>query len=51
MGHQLGQLGLLEREAAAIMNASLLDMANNHVMYFERALNELGLGHCNFYLT
>ncbi|NDU99839.1 hydantoinase/oxoprolinase N-terminal domain-containing protein [Pseudoroseicyclus tamaricis] len=46
----IGRLGLLERESAAIMNAALLPLANKTVSAFESALSESGL-HCPFYLT
>ncbi|PYE82569.1 N-methylhydantoinase A/oxoprolinase/acetone carboxylase beta subunit [Pseudoroseicyclus aestuarii] len=46
----IGRIGLLERESAAIMNASLLGLAARTVSAFETALAESGLD-CPFYLT
>jgi len=40
LSHELGRLGILERENAALLNASLLDMAQNVVSAFENALAE-----------
>jgi len=41
---QLGRIGLIERENAAIMNSALLRMAERVVGSFRRALAELGVG-------
>lgn len=40
---QIGRIGLIERENAAIMNAALLPMAERVVQSFRRALVDLGL--------
>lgn len=40
---QIGRIGLIERENAAIMNAALLPMAERVVESFRRALRDLGL--------
>ncbi|MDD9732444.1 hydantoinase/oxoprolinase family protein [Mameliella sp. AT18] len=47
---EIGRLGLLERESAAIMNASLLSLSDRTVEAFGRALSEAGLT-CPFYVT
>jgi N-methylhydantoinase A/oxoprolinase/acetone carboxylase beta subunit len=47
---EIGRLGLLERESAAIMNASLLSLSDRTVEAFGRALSEAGLI-CPFYVT
>lgn len=46
----VGQLGLLQRENAAVLNESLRPLCERTVEGFRRALNELGLT-CPFYLT
>ena len=47
---QLGLLGLLERENAAILNQSLKPLARHTITAFRKALDDLGLT-CEFYLT
>lgn len=47
---EIGRLGLLERESAAIMNASLLSLSEHTIEAFGRALSEAGLT-CPFYVT
>lgn len=42
--HMLGGIGLLERENAAILNASLIDLAREAVAAYESAKLELGIG-------
>jgi N-methylhydantoinase A/oxoprolinase/acetone carboxylase beta subunit len=41
LSHEIGRIGLLERENATIMNACLVDLAFNVVSSFRRALAEL----------
>src|SRR5438105_15909700 len=41
--HEIGRIGLLERENATIMNACLRDLAVNIVEAFHAALEELGI--------
>jgi N-methylhydantoinase A/oxoprolinase/acetone carboxylase beta subunit len=41
LSHEIGRIGLLERENAAIMNACLCDLAPQIVTAFERALGNL----------
>jgi N-methylhydantoinase A/oxoprolinase/acetone carboxylase beta subunit len=43
LSHQIGRLGLLERENAAIMNACLHDLAVQIVGAFKTALHEIGI--------
>lgn len=43
LSSQIGRIGLIERENAAIMNAALLPMAERVVESFRRALADLGL--------
>lgn len=46
----IGRIGLLERESAAIMNASLLDLSGRTVNAFAKALKEAGI-YCSFFIT
>jgi N-methylhydantoinase A/oxoprolinase/acetone carboxylase beta subunit len=50
LSHEIGRLGLLERENAAILNASLQLLAHTTVSAFQRALDELNLA-APVYLT
>ncbi|WP_281984988.1 hydantoinase/oxoprolinase family protein [Thalassorhabdomicrobium marinisediminis] len=50
MSSEIGRIGLLERESAAIMNASLLGLSSRTVDAFGRALDDAGLT-CPFYVT
>ncbi len=43
LSSQIGRIGLIERENAAVMNAALLPMARRVVESFRRALADLGL--------
>lgn len=43
LSSRIGRLGLLERENAAVMNASLADMAAEVVSSFDKALESLGI--------
>ena len=42
--HQLGRIGLLERENAALLNAALIDVANATVAGFTAAIEASGMG-------
>lgn len=48
--HKIGRLGLLERENAGLLNASLLKFADSVVDAFGAALRERGLN-CPFYVS
>lgn len=50
LSSEIGRIGLLERESAAILNASLLDLAERTVAAFEQALCDCGLA-CGFSIT
>lgn len=50
LSHAIGRVGLLERENAAIMNASLAGMAQDVVRSFGDALASLGI-RCPFYVS
>ncbi|MCL6641100.1 MAG: hydantoinase/oxoprolinase family protein, partial [Candidatus Rokubacteria bacterium] len=43
LSHELGRLGLLERENAALLNAALIDLARRTTRAFEQALAASGL--------
>jgi N-methylhydantoinase A/oxoprolinase/acetone carboxylase beta subunit len=47
---EIGRIGLLERENAAILNACLRNLAKDTVSAFKRAIGELGIG-APLYLT
>lgn len=48
--NEIGRIGLLERENAAILNSCLRDLANRTMSAFEQAIVELGI-HAPLYLT
>lgn len=50
LAHTIGRIGLLERENAAVMNASLAELSTRVVASFRRALRELGIT-CPFYIS
>lgn len=50
LSHGIGRMGLLERENAALLNASLLPLADKVVSSFAAALNERKIG-CPFYIS
>ncbi|MFN8457213.1 MAG: hydantoinase/oxoprolinase family protein [Anaerolineae bacterium] len=50
LSHEIGRIGLLERENAAIMNACLRDLAVHIVASFGKALTDLHI-HAPFYLS
>lgn len=50
VSHEIGRLGLLERENAAILNASLLDLAQEVIDSFEGAMARHGLD-CPFFIS
>lgn len=50
LSSDIGRIGLLERESAAIMNASLLALSRRTVDAFAQALKTTGLD-CPFYIT
>lgn len=50
LSSEIGRLGLLERESAAIMNASLRDLSTRTVEGFGRALTNVGLT-CPWFIT
>ena len=43
LSHQLGRIGLLERENVALMNASLVGLARHTIRAFHGALSEAGI--------
>ena len=50
LSHEIGRIGLLERENAAIMNACLRDLSRKTVQAFRRALEGAGVA-APFFLT
>ena len=50
LSHEIGRMGLLERENAAILNACLADLAQTIVSSFQQALHEMHIA-APFYLS
>jgi N-methylhydantoinase A/oxoprolinase/acetone carboxylase beta subunit len=50
LSHRIGRMGLLERENAALLNASLLPLARKVVTSFSQALQERRI-RCPFYIS
>ncbi len=50
LSHEIGRLGMLQRENAAIMNACLHDIGKKTIAAFRQSLVDLGL-QCPLYLT
>jgi len=50
LSHRIGRMGLLERENAALLNASLLPLADKVVSSFAAALKDRDI-HCSFYIS
>ncbi|OCP25169.1 MULTISPECIES: hydantoinase/oxoprolinase family protein [unclassified Ensifer] len=50
LSHRIGRTGLLQRESAAILNASLHRIGHETIAAFRQAFGELGLS-CPLYLT
>jgi N-methylhydantoinase A/oxoprolinase/acetone carboxylase beta subunit len=51
LSSELASIGLLERENAAAMNASLIKVAKTAIEAFKRALAELGLGRAKLFMS
>ncbi|KIW16517.1 hypothetical protein PV08_06572 [Exophiala spinifera] len=49
--HEVANIGFLERENAAILNAAILRYARRTVRSFESAMGRLGMSRCPLYLT
>lgn len=50
LASEIGRIGLIERENAAVMNASLADLSRHVVGAFRSALNDLNM-HCPFFIS
>ena len=50
LSHEIGRLGLLERENAAILNAGIIAMARQVVARYREGLSDLGL-HCPLFVS
>ena len=50
LSHEIGRLGIIERENAALLNAALGDLATRVINSMSEALNERDL-HCPFYIS
>jgi len=51
MSSEIGSLGLIPRENAAILNAALVDVANLAIESFEKATVEVGIRNAKLFLT
>jgi N-methylhydantoinase A/oxoprolinase/acetone carboxylase beta subunit len=51
LSHEIGSIGLLERENAAILNAALVKVASNAINAFIRAMREVKIDQARLYLT
>jgi N-methylhydantoinase A/oxoprolinase/acetone carboxylase beta subunit len=51
LSHEIGSIGLLERENATILNASLVEVAKKMVQGFENSLLENGINHASIFLS
>jgi len=51
VSHEIGSIGLLERENATILNASLLGVMKRAIEALRRALNDLGLQHAYMFFA
>ncbi len=50
LSHEIGRLGILERENAALLNSALLEFADNIIDSFAEALTNRGLN-CQFFVS
>lgn len=51
ISRDVGQMGFLERENAAILNASILKFARRTIRGFKKAMVSIGLGSCPLFLN
>jgi N-methylhydantoinase A/oxoprolinase/acetone carboxylase beta subunit len=51
LSHEIGTLGLLERENSTILNCSIMPVITNAIKSVRDAMNNLGLGNAQLYLT
>lgn len=51
LSHEIGHIGLMERENATVINASLTELADISIDAFHTALAEAGLAHVPVYLS
>lgn len=51
ISRDVGQMGFLERENAAILNASILKFARRTILGLKKAMVSIGLGSCPLFLT
>ncbi|GAB6154647.1 hydantoinase/oxoprolinase N-terminal domain-containing protein [Desulfosporosinus burensis] len=50
LSHEIGSLGLLERENATILNSALTDVAKTTALSFKKGLSREGVNNANVYL-
>lgn len=51
LSHEIGTLGLLERENSTILNCSIMPVITNAIESVKKAMNNLGLNKAQLYLT
>lgn len=51
LSHEIGGLGLLERENSTILNSAIIGVMKRAVLAVRNALDKLGLGHAQLFLT
>jgi N-methylhydantoinase A/oxoprolinase/acetone carboxylase beta subunit len=51
LSHEIGSIGLLERENASALNAALIKVAETAVKAFREAMRDAGIGEARLYLT
>ena len=51
LSSEIGSLGLIARENAALLNAALIDVADSAIVSFEKAVNDVGITKAKLFLT
>jgi len=51
LSHEIGSVGLLERENSAVLNAAVVKVAGNAIEAFERAMRDAGVEDAAMYLS
>jgi len=51
LSHEIGSIGLLERENATILNASLLGVMQRAIKALREAMDKMGLGHASMFFA
>ncbi len=51
LSHEIGSIGLLERENSAVLNASVIEVARVAIEAFEHSIREMGMEKAKLYIT